>query len=212
MNDQNCKPQDGKVCAESAACALRLKLWTVALSLAFSFIMGVVGLLGRSEALVGAGLYAFYQAFVSGRSILSPDEDDPNAPSLWFVSLVAGFIIALGALDVAVFSAWRLLKASRGLLVDPSPLAVLAAAAGLVANAMLWHSSACPSSQPGGATLAALRRDFATAMGFCALAGFGAALGRLWPAADALAALIAAGLLVRPIMELCRKVRRSKKT
>ncbi|MBI4669159.1 MAG: hypothetical protein HY747_08235, partial [Elusimicrobia bacterium] len=118
-----------------------------------------------------------------------------------FVSLVAGFIVALGALDVLIFSVWRLTKAS--LLVEPSPWALLVAALAILGNYQLFSYSACIALQMDGSDMKELSRSFRTSVIICALAFAGVMLGNWWPAADAIAAIIAAGLLFRPAAKLC---------
>lgn len=200
----NCKHRDtpGNICEERAGCSLKHKLWAVPLSLAFSLLMCIIGLLGRSEVLVAAGLYLFYQGFLCGKYILYANAEGlpASAVQCGFVSLVAGFIVALGALDVLVFSVWRLTKAS--LLVEPTPWAPLVAALAILGNFQLWRHSACVARQPGGAHIEKLRRSFETAMAVSALAFAGAMLGQWWPPADAVAAIVAAGMLARPAVSL----------
>lgn len=203
----NCKNRKTReeTCEDRGSCAMRHKLWAVALSMALSLGMCMLGLLGRSEVLVAAGLYAFYQGFLCGKSVLnSAGEDLPGgALQCGFVSLVAGFIVALGALDVLVFSVWRLTKAS--FLVAPTPWALLAAALAILINYQLSAHSGCVARQPGGSHLEELRRSFQTSIMISGIAFGGAFLGQWWPPADALAAIIGAGMLVRPVINLCVK-------
>ena len=208
----NCKHKNllENTCEKTPSCALKHKLWAVPLSLAFSLLMCMVGLLGRSEVLVAAGLYAFYQGFLCGKSILYAEEEElpGSRVQCGFVSMVAGFIVTLGALDVLVFSVWRLTKAS--LLVAPTPWALLVAALAMLGNFQLSRHSACVSTKPGGAHVEALRRSFATSISISALAFAGVLVGSWWPPADAIAAIIAAGMLVQPAASLFVRTKKIK--
>lgn len=203
----NCKKREtrGETCEERGDCAMRHKLWAVGLSVALSLPLCMLGLLGRSEVLVAAGLYAFYQGFLCGKSVLLSSGDEiPGAPlQCSFVSIVAAFIVSLGALDVLVFSVWRLTKAA--LLAAPTPWALLAAAIAILVNYQLSQHSGCVAGQPGGGQMQDLRRSFQTSMLISGLAFGGALIGQWWPPMDSLAAIIAVIMMVRPIMGLVMK-------
>lgn len=205
MNNCKNKETSDAPCEDRGDCAMRHKFWAVGLSMALSLAMCMIGLLGRSEVLVAAGLFAFYQGFLCGKSVLNSVGEDPSGGSLQcgFVSLVAGFIVALGALDVLVFSVWRLTKAS--LLVAPTPWALLAAATAILINYQLSHHGKCVARQPGGRHLEELRRSFKDSILISAIAFGGVLSGQWWPPADAVAAIIAAGMLARPVAHLCVK-------
>lgn len=203
----NCKKREtrGETCDERGDCAMRHKLWAVGLSMALSLPLCMLGLLGRSEVLVAAGLYAFYQGVLCGKSVLlSSGEEIPGAPlQCSFVSIVAAFIVSLGALDVLVFSIWRLTKAS--FLTAPTPWALLAAAVAILVNYQLSMHSGCVARQPGGGQMEDLRDSFQTSILISGLAFAGVLIGQWWPPMDALAAIIGVSLMVRPVMGLCGK-------
>ncbi|MDO8805456.1 MAG: hypothetical protein Q7R35_13625 [Elusimicrobiota bacterium] len=200
----NCKKNEtrGETCEERGDCAMRHKLWAVGLSMGLSLPLCMLGLLGRSEALVAAGLYAFYQGFLCGKSVLNSAGENLPGGELQcnFVSIVAAFIVSLGALDVLIFSIWRLTKAS--LLTAPTPWALLAAAIAILINYQLSQHSGCVARQPGGGQMEDLRGSFQTSMLISGLAFAGVLIGQWWPPIDALAAIIGVGLLARPIMGL----------
>lgn len=187
-----------KSCPEINTCSIRLKVWALLVSLMLSLIKGIIGILGKSEALVADGLYSFYQSFICARSLLNRKDF-----RLGFTGLVIGLMLILGTIDVFIFSIVNLFKSARGLLVEPSPYALCAAIISVLANHLLWRYSNCIEHQPQGEKVTHLHRSFRLSVITSSIVLIGVALGRYgWLSADTLATIIVVGLLIKPVLGL----------
>ncbi|MCK5578675.1 MAG: cation transporter, partial [Planctomycetes bacterium] len=200
-------------CIHCQVCADRLMIWALLISLGLSLTEGLIGVLGKSEALVAAGLYTFYQSFICGRSFFQAKW--PNAAGkkgfinsqLWFANLVVGLILLAGLADILLFSIIHLIKASRGMLVEPSLYAFCAASLAMLANYSMLRYSNCIIRQPDGKTVLELNLSLRFSVTISALVIIGVLLSSwVWLGGDALAALILVCLLVKPMVNLFRDV------
>lgn len=193
-------------CPESSVCSTRLKVWSLLVSLVLSLIKAVIGIIGKSEALVADGLYSFYQAFICGRSLFSPKDTISDRARLWFVSMVIGVILMLGAFDVFIFSFVNLVKSAKGLLIKPSPYALYAAVISVLAHHILSRYSLCVKDQPMGKYITPIHDSFKLSIIISSVALIGIALSRWsWLGGDSLATIVIVGLMVKPVVGLFYK-------
>lgn len=203
------------ICPEAKICSTRLRVLSVVVSLVLSIIKGIIGILGRSEALVADGLYSFYQSYISARSLITkkdmePDKDNDRPPLLtnsqvWFVSIVIGLILALGVVDVFIFSIVKLIQSASGWLVDPSPYAFYAAALSIIGNYVFTRYSGCMVQQTAIKNIGELHQSYRLSIIISSIALIGIGLSKwVWLGGDALAAIIIAGLILKPIVGLFR--------
>ncbi|MCK4909876.1 MAG: cation transporter [Planctomycetes bacterium] len=200
-------------CVHCHVCADRLKICALVVSLGLSLTEGLIGVLGKSEALVAVGLYSFYQSFICGRAFFRskwPKESGKKVSinsQLWFANLVIGLILLAGLADVFLFSIIHLVKASRGLLVEPSLYAFCAASLAMLANYLMLRYSNCIVRQPDGETVRELQQSFRFSVTTLALVIVGVLLsGWVWLGGDALASIILVCLMVKPVVNLFRDV------
>lgn len=102
-----------------------------------------IGILGSCEALVADSLFSFYLSYVSAKNLWLSDKIETEPSCLHLTGLITGLIIMLGIIDVFVFSIFRIIKASNGLLIEPSPYALYAAMISILANQLLYRSCLC---------------------------------------------------------------------
>lgn len=132
------------------SCKERLRLWAIFVSLIMSLVKGIVGVLGSSESLVGDGLYSLYQSFLLLNRIFLVnvnEEAGASHKSFWCAGLVISIILILGIGDILIFSILRLIKATKGLLIRPSPYALELAILSILANQLLYRYSLCSGKE-----------------------------------------------------------------
>ena len=123
---------------------MKLKFTPLFVSLFLSLMKLVVGVLGSSEVLAADGLYSFYQSFLALKTAFHKEATAGSRAvrkSFWIVGLLVSKIMILGTCDVLFYSFVRIAKASKGLLVHPSPYALYAALLSVAVNWALFRYS-----------------------------------------------------------------------
>lgn len=104
-------------------------------SLFLCLVKAVIGIFGSCESLVADGLFSLYASFILLKHLFT-DKNMGTLKEKGF--LIAGILIAvvliLGIFDITVFSIVRLIKASKGLLGEPSIYVIFVAAASVLAS------------------------------------------------------------------------------
>jgi len=190
------------------SCHKRLNLWSLFVSLFLSLVKGVIGILGSSESLVADGLYSFYQSFVALKSILLTNRNKESSAiykSVWFAGLVIAIMLILGIGDVLIFSLVRIAKATKGLLVRPSPYALYTAILSVLANQLLYRYSLCLKKEMPEKNGSAMEmaQNFRLSVIVSSIVIIGIAISRTVSLyGDAIAALILGIMLVPKVINL----------
>jgi len=190
------------------SCNKRLNLWSLFVSLFLSLVKGVIGILGSSESLVADGLYSLYQSFVALKSIFPADKNEENDAiykSVWFAGLVIAVMLILGIGDVLIFSLVRIAKATKGLLVRPSPYALYTAILSVLANQLLYRYSLCLKKEMPEKNGSAMEmaQNFRLSVIVSSIVIIGIAISRTVSLyGDAIAALILGIMLISKVINL----------
>lgn len=202
---------------ESQGISKKLRVWGLFSSLCLCLLKGIIGVLGRSEALVADGLYSLYLVYVCGTSISHGDalqhEDEVEIPRSHLAPLLIGFVLVVGVLDVMTFSVVRLTVSNQGILTIPSPYALVVAALSVLINLFLAKRCRAVEEQSSETALSRMRQGFDLSARISILVFAGVAISWVfWPAGDALAALICACIMVKPVAEIFLEWRRGYST
>ncbi len=189
-------------CAKTEVCRNQLGCWGLISGLGLSLMKMIVGVLGKSEALVADGLYSLYQGYLCGRMGLR------RGPWPARLSRAFGVIMAVCMADILISSAIRLVRSAQGPLSEPSPYVLFAAIISILANHTLSLYGLCLESQRDQEEVRELSGSFRRSIMFSATTLVGAALSRMgWHAGDPLAAMIVSLSLIKPVMRLFRRPR-----
>jgi divalent metal cation (Fe/Co/Zn/Cd) transporter len=185
---------------------LKINLWILFITLFFSLLKGGIGILGASESLVADALCSFCLSFTVLKLIFLKDIEGESAVAyrtVWFLGLLVSAMLILGILDVLIFSIVRMVKASRGLLVDPSPYAFWVAVLSVGVNLFLYRFTLSAERN-------VLKRELSLGLFLSVIASSIVAIGigaakKISLYADAIAAMIVAAVLVPIVIDLFRR-------
>lgn len=176
--------------------------WNILYSLFLSLLKGVIGIIGRSEALVADGLQSLYQSLIFARVYLSDKsgkhESSDNSVFIRFLSWLVLFPLALGTLDVFLFSIIKFIQMYRGYLIEPSGYVLLVSLISIITNLIFLKQSEDEE----------LRERLKRSLFISLLAFMGVVSSRyLWMGGDVLASLLISFLLFKSVVALFHECR-----
>lgn len=179
---------ESNYCSDCSICFIKFKYMALAGSLFLSLVKGAIGILGACESLAADSLYSFFQAYLIFK------QGTKFRKNLWPVELMMSVIIIVAVADVFIFSVIRLIAASNGTLLRPSPYAVCAAVVSILANHLFLTYSVCNAKANGHN----LTPTFKISIVISGVVLVGVALSRTFlPHGDAFAAIIAGVIVLR---------------
>lgn len=127
-------------------CGNKFKWSVIITNLFLSLVKGFIGIMGSCEVLVADALFSFYQSFIAIKSFWlnqSKKKIQHDSSVLLFSGAIVCLMLTAGIMDVCIFSIVRMVKASQGLLMRPSPYALYTAVLSIVAANLLQKYSYC---------------------------------------------------------------------
>lgn len=194
-------------------CYKQVYTWGIIANLFLSLVKGIIGILGSCESIVADGVASFYQAFtifkkraLEVEKIQNTSKKNLTFDTITIASVVVSIVLILSMTDVFVFSIIRIIKASKGLLVKPTPYALYVAIISILINNLLYRYSLCSSVELKDRYIVSASPVFRLSIITSSIVLIGVGVARyLSLYGDALAALIIVAILSPKVIKMLIK-------